>query len=640
MTTPPAGRLPTTRWTDITYLLHKYDVSWRYYITQGTEPDCASGAMTCTPLPQSVKTPEIWNPLRDFATVRADRQLGNIEASTQFFRDAYSGHLPQVSWLIPSGDNSEHPPGRVSVGQDHVTRAINAIMSGKDWASTAIFLAWDDWGGFYDHMKPPVVDGEGYGLRVPGLVISPYARRGFIDHQILSFDAYLKFIEDDFLGGQRLDPRTDGRPDPRPDVRERIPRLGNLIRDFNFDQAPRRPMLLPRIPPQQAASQPAPDPQELTVLGRRHIVWLVLLSGILAAITVGALAAGSGTPAATGARALGAATRVPAAATRTAPARGIHKIKHIVIIMQENRSFDNYFGTYPGADGIPMRNGRPVVCAPDPLRHRCLAPFHDGRLVDYGGPHDTRAFVTDLNHGRMNGFVMSRENCVNPLDPPDCIASRRPDMMGYHDAREIPNYWAYARNFVLQDHMFESDASWSLPAHLYMVSGWSAALRQGPRGQELPAPRSSCRRCPATSAALPTPSPTIAWTDLTYLLHQHHVSWAYYLKKGPEPDCESGEMFCVFRDQDPRTPGIWNPLPNFDTVRQDGQLGEHQGHQRPVPGAAQGHAARRVLGHPLRGGQRAPDVQHRRRPGLRDPDHQRDHALAGLVLDGDPVELG
>jgi phospholipase C len=64
----------------------------------------------------------------------------------------------------------------------------------------------------YDHVKPPVVDENGYGLRVPGLVISPYAERGFIDHQTLSFDAYLKFIEDDFLGGQRLDPRTDGDP--------------------------------------------------------------------------------------------------------------------------------------------------------------------------------------------------------------------------------------------------------------------------------------------------------------------------------------------------------------------------------------------------------------------------------------------
>ena len=127
-------------------------------------------------------------------------------------------------------------------------------MRSPDWRSTAIFLAWDDWGGFYDHVKPPRVDGAGYGLRVPGLVISPYARRGYIDHQTLSFDAYLKFIEDDFLGGRRIDPRTDGRPDPRPDVRENARILGNLASDFDFNQRPRRPLLLPTLPPVQAAA--------------------------------------------------------------------------------------------------------------------------------------------------------------------------------------------------------------------------------------------------------------------------------------------------------------------------------------------------------------------------------------------------
>ncbi len=244
-----ATQPPDYAWTDITYLLHKHHISWRYYLSQGTEPDCASGAMTCTAVPQNIKTPEIWNPLPDFTTVHQDHQLGDIQSDHSFFRDAYRGTLPAVSWLIPSGDNSEHPPGRVSTGQDHVTRAINAIMSGKDWKSTAIFLAWDDWGGFYDHVVPPRVDGEGYGLRVPAMVISPYARRGYIDHQTLSFDAYLKFIEDDFLGAQRLNPKTDGRPDARPDVRENAPILGNLLRDFDFNQKPRTPMLLPRIPP-------------------------------------------------------------------------------------------------------------------------------------------------------------------------------------------------------------------------------------------------------------------------------------------------------------------------------------------------------------------------------------------------------
>jgi hypothetical protein len=132
----------------------------------------------------------------------------------------------------------------VSTGERYVTGLIDAAMRGPDWKSTAIFLAWDDWGGFYDHVVPPEVDENGYGLRVPGLVISPYARRGFVDHQILSFDAYAKFIEDDFLGGARLDPRTDGRPDPRPDVREDQPLLGNLVRDFDFRQRPRPPLIL------------------------------------------------------------------------------------------------------------------------------------------------------------------------------------------------------------------------------------------------------------------------------------------------------------------------------------------------------------------------------------------------------------
>ena len=129
-------------------------------------------------------------------------------------------------------------------------------MQGPEWASIAIFLAWDDWGGFYDHVAPPRVDENGYGLRVPGLVISPYARRGYVDHQTLSFDAYLKFIEDDFLGGQRLDPATDGRPDPRPDVREAAAQLGDLRSDFDFEQAPRPPVILPQ--------HPAPGPASLS----------------------------------------------------------------------------------------------------------------------------------------------------------------------------------------------------------------------------------------------------------------------------------------------------------------------------------------------------------------------------------------
>src|SRR5439155_872099 len=116
----------------------------------------------------------------------------------------------------------------------------------------------DDWGGFYDHVVPPTVDANGYGLRVPGLVISPYARQGFVDHQVLSFDAYLAFIEDDFPGGDRLDPRTDGRPDPRPNVREVASILGDLTADFDFSQPPRAPVVLPLHPPPGPASTLGP----------------------------------------------------------------------------------------------------------------------------------------------------------------------------------------------------------------------------------------------------------------------------------------------------------------------------------------------------------------------------------------------
>jgi phospholipase C len=236
-------------WTDLTWLMYRHHVSWRYYVANGSQPDCADNMMFCPRVPQSAQTPGIWNPLPRFDDVQQDHQLGNIQPLGDFFKAADTGTLPAVTWITPSQGVSEHPPGLITAGQTYVTHLINTIMSGPDWKSTAIFLAWDDWGGFYDHVKPPVVDGEGYGLRVPALVISPYARTGYIDHQVLSSDAYLKFIEDDFLGGQRLNPRTDGRADSRPDVRENVKILGNIERDFDFDQKPRPPLLLPLHPP-------------------------------------------------------------------------------------------------------------------------------------------------------------------------------------------------------------------------------------------------------------------------------------------------------------------------------------------------------------------------------------------------------
>jgi phospholipase C len=246
--TPNSGKR-LYAWTDITYLLHRQDVSWSYYVLKGLQPDCeAADAASCPAVAQQAQTPGIWNPLLSFTDVTQDGERGNIKSVSRFFADAKRGTLPAVSWIVPNGTVSEHPPALVSAGQTYVTGLVNAIMRSPDWNSTAIFLSWDDWGGFYDHVAPPRADGLGFGLRVPGIVISPYAKQDTVDHQTLSQDAYNKFIEDDFLGGQRLDPATDGRPDPRPDVRENSPLVGNLADDFDFNQTPRPPLILPVNP--------------------------------------------------------------------------------------------------------------------------------------------------------------------------------------------------------------------------------------------------------------------------------------------------------------------------------------------------------------------------------------------------------
>ena len=154
----------------------------------------------------------------------------------------------------------------------------------------------------------------------------------------------------------------------------------------------------------------------------------------------------------------------------------IHKIKHVVVIMQENRSFDSYFGTYPGADGFPpaYRRCAQMTRARQRVSGRTTIPN-----VSNGRAHAVRNAVRDINGGAMDGFVAelaaSGKSVQRPVTTRTVLRRGRGiDVMGYHDWHEIPNYWSYARHFVLQDHMFQADASWSLPAHLFAVSGWAA----------------------------------------------------------------------------------------------------------------------------------------------------------------------
>ena len=102
-------------------------------------------------------------------------------------------------------------------------------------------------------------------------------------------------------------------------------------------------------------------------------------------------------------------------------AAGIHKIQHVIVVMQENRSFDSYFGTYPGANGIPMRDGVPTVCAPARKATRCLPPFHDPADINGGGPHSQSNAFADVDRDQMDGFVRQAQRaprrCADPNDP-------------------------------------------------------------------------------------------------------------------------------------------------------------------------------------------------------------------------------
>jgi phospholipase C len=234
-------------WTPLPYLLDQEGVSWSWYVGEETNvcpayPNCPQGA-------GEDFTPANWNPPPGYTYLRDEvgyTLKSHIRPVSEFRADLENDTLPQVTWVIPGEHQSEHPgKGSMAPGYNYVTDLIERIGSSAAWPNTAVFLYWDDWGGFYDHVRPTRVDGLGFGIRVPAILISPYAKEGRVDHQTLSSDALLKFVEDRFLGGQRLDPDTMGRPDSRPNVREEEDVLGDVSSQFDFTQVPRDPPVLP-----------------------------------------------------------------------------------------------------------------------------------------------------------------------------------------------------------------------------------------------------------------------------------------------------------------------------------------------------------------------------------------------------------
>jgi hypothetical protein len=154
----------------------------------------------------------------------------NVVPFQQFVNDAATGNLPAVSWLV-AGTATDHPNrGGLCDGENWSVEQINAIMQSQYWPNTAIFLTWDDYGGFYDHVVPPQLDQFGLGPRVPMIIISPYAQPGYISHTQYEFSSVLKFIEERF-GLPPLTARDAGAND--------------TTDSFNFEQAPLPPLVLP-----------------------------------------------------------------------------------------------------------------------------------------------------------------------------------------------------------------------------------------------------------------------------------------------------------------------------------------------------------------------------------------------------------
>ena len=169
-------------------------VSWKFYV-QNYDP-------TITFRNKDLSTNKvsqlIWAPLLNFPQFVDDPNLAShIVDLSQYYTDLNNGQLPAVAYLVPSG-LSEHPPGDITVGQSFGVTTMTSLMRSSAWSSSFGIITWDDWGGWYDHVAPPAVDADGYGFRVPAILVSPYARSGTIDNTTYDFTSVLKFIEDNW----------------------------------------------------------------------------------------------------------------------------------------------------------------------------------------------------------------------------------------------------------------------------------------------------------------------------------------------------------------------------------------------------------------------------------------------------------
>jgi phospholipase C len=189
-------------------------LSWRYYAPAVKAPGVPLGAE--------------WSAFGEIKNVFYGPDWNNVVSPpTQILKDVAAGNLANVTWVIPEWQFSDHPGGKATTGPSWVASVVNAIGQSQFWNSTAIVVIWDDWGGFYDDAKPPHGYFDGLGIRVPCIIVSPYALAHNVSHTSYEFASINKFIEQTFglppLGPSKL----------YPDVR-----AASIADSFNFSQSP------------------------------------------------------------------------------------------------------------------------------------------------------------------------------------------------------------------------------------------------------------------------------------------------------------------------------------------------------------------------------------------------------------------
>jgi phospholipase C len=210
------------------------NIHWKYY----DHPIQLGGYTTAVNNGQAY---DYWNPFAAKGSSYTERYFSHFVNRGQIFSDLKNDTLPDVSWVVPSSPISEHPPANITLGMDWVTYVVDSIMKSQYWNSTAIIVTWDDYGGFYDHVPPPPIDKYGLGFRMPAIIISPYAKPGFIDHSKYQFESMLKFIEWRF---------------GIPSLTNRDRNANNILNAFNFNQKPQPPHIIPLSQKQLNAIKP------------------------------------------------------------------------------------------------------------------------------------------------------------------------------------------------------------------------------------------------------------------------------------------------------------------------------------------------------------------------------------------------